>query len=91
MFATCLVETAFPQAAIATVRLLGRLGHEVDVPAGQACCGQMHLNTGYRGRWQFAGTNSWPDPNVPREHPGGADRGDEGPMPSHHAGSSVRT
>ena len=47
VFATCLVETAFPQAAIATVRLLERLGHEVDVPPGQACCGQMHVNTGY--------------------------------------------
>ena len=47
VFATCLVEAAFPQAAIATVRLLERLGHEVDVPAGQACCGQMHVNTGY--------------------------------------------
>lgn len=47
VFATCLVETVFPQAAVATVRLLERLGHEVDVPAGQACCGQMHVNSGY--------------------------------------------
>jgi L-lactate dehydrogenase complex protein LldE len=47
VFATCLVETVVPRAAEATVRLLERLGHEVDVPARQACCGQMHVNTGY--------------------------------------------
>ncbi|WP_152200309.1 (Fe-S)-binding protein [Georgenia thermotolerans] len=47
LFATCLNEALFPQAPAATVRLLERLGHEVDFPAGQACCGQMHVNTGY--------------------------------------------
>jgi L-lactate dehydrogenase complex protein LldE len=30
------------------VTLLERLGHQVDFPAGQSCCGQMHFNTGYR-------------------------------------------
>jgi L-lactate dehydrogenase complex protein LldE len=48
LFATCLVDTVVPQVADATARLLQRLGHEVIVPAGQACCGQMHVNTGYR-------------------------------------------
>ena len=48
VFATCLVDTVVPQVADATARLLQRLGHEVVVPAGQACCGQMHVNTGYR-------------------------------------------
>lgn len=47
LFTTCLVDAVFPQAGVATVRLLERLGHEVVVPAGQACCGQMHVNTGY--------------------------------------------
>lgn len=47
VFATCLVDTLFPQAATATVRLLERLGHEVVVPRDQACCGQMHVNSGY--------------------------------------------
>jgi L-lactate dehydrogenase complex protein LldE len=37
----------FPQAPRATVRLLERLGHRVDFPVHQACCGQMHVNTGY--------------------------------------------
>ena len=27
--------------------ILERLGHEVVFPAGQACCGQMHINSGY--------------------------------------------
>ena len=48
LFATCLVDTLTPQVARATATLLERLGHEVVVPAGQACCGQMHVNTGYR-------------------------------------------
>ncbi len=30
------------------VRVLERLGHTVEFPAGQTCCGQMHSNTGYR-------------------------------------------
>jgi L-lactate dehydrogenase complex protein LldE len=48
LFATCLVDTVVPQVARATAVLLERLGHEVVVPPGQACCGQMHVNTGYR-------------------------------------------
>ena len=30
------------------MRVLERLGHAVDFPAGQTCCGQMHYNTGYQ-------------------------------------------
>ena len=45
--ATCIADTMFPLAPRATVALLERLGHEVVVPASQACCGQMHVNTGY--------------------------------------------
>jgi L-lactate dehydrogenase complex protein LldE len=48
LFVTCLTDTLVPETGIATVRLLERLGHEVDFPSGQTCCGQMHLNTGYR-------------------------------------------
>ena len=48
LFATCLVDTLTPSVARATATLLERLGHEVVVPAGQSCCGQMHVNTGYR-------------------------------------------
>jgi L-lactate dehydrogenase complex protein LldE len=30
------------------VKVLERLGHTVEFPAGQTCCGQMHWNTGYQ-------------------------------------------
>jgi L-lactate dehydrogenase complex protein LldE len=48
LFITCLNDTLCPETGIAVVRLLERLGHEVDFPEAQTCCGQMHLNTGYR-------------------------------------------
>jgi L-lactate dehydrogenase complex protein LldE len=48
LFATCLTDTFFPDTARAVVRLLERLGCDVDFPLAQTCCGQMHFNTGYR-------------------------------------------
>ena len=48
LFITCYNDTLFPEAGQAVVRVLERLGHTVDFPAGQTCCGQMHANTGYR-------------------------------------------
>ena len=48
LFATCLTDTFYPSTARAVVRLLERLGCEVDFPLEQTCCGQMHFNTGYR-------------------------------------------
>jgi L-lactate dehydrogenase complex protein LldE len=48
LFATCLADTLFPAVPRATVTVLERLGHRVDFPAGQTCCGQMHVNTGYQ-------------------------------------------
>jgi L-lactate dehydrogenase complex protein LldE len=47
LFITCLTDTLYPEAGKATVAVLERLGHEVVVPAGQTCCGQMHANSGY--------------------------------------------
>ncbi len=47
LFVTCLADTLFPEAGRATVRLLERLGHEIDFPEQQTCCGQMHFNSGY--------------------------------------------
>ena len=47
LFITCLVDGLYPDVGKATVALLERLGHRVDVPLSQTCCGQMHLNTGY--------------------------------------------
>jgi L-lactate dehydrogenase complex protein LldE len=48
LFVTCLADTLTPQTGIAAVCLLERLGHTVAFPRAQTCCGQMHLNTGYR-------------------------------------------
>jgi L-lactate dehydrogenase complex protein LldE len=48
LFVTCLTDTLVPETGVAVVRLLERLGHEVEFPLAQTCCGQMHLNTGYR-------------------------------------------
>jgi L-lactate dehydrogenase complex protein LldE len=48
LFVTCLTDTLFPDTGKAVVAVLERLGHQVDFPAGQTCCGQMHFNTGYR-------------------------------------------
>ncbi len=48
LFATCLGDTVFPETPKATVMVLERLGHEVVFPREQTCCGQLHLNSGYR-------------------------------------------
>ena len=50
IFPSCIVDTVFPEAGAAAIRLLERLGIEVDFPLEQTCCGQMHLNTGYETR-----------------------------------------
>jgi L-lactate dehydrogenase complex protein LldE len=47
LFVTCFNDTLFPQTGQAVVRLLERLGCEVDFPLEQTCCGQMHMNSGY--------------------------------------------
>jgi len=46
LFATCIVDAMYPEVAQATVNVLERLGHTVTFPERQACCGQMHINSG---------------------------------------------
>ncbi len=48
LFITCFNDTIFPETGKALVRLLERLGHTVEFPMAQTCCGQMHYNTGYQ-------------------------------------------
>lgn len=48
LFITCYNDALFPETGKAVVRVLERLGHTVEFPAGQTCCGQMHWNTGYQ-------------------------------------------
>ncbi|MFF2956278.1 (Fe-S)-binding protein [Kitasatospora sp. NPDC057965] len=47
LFATCVNDALLPSTAIATVRLLERLGVEVGFPPAQSCCGQPQYNSGY--------------------------------------------
>lgn len=47
LLVTCLGDALFPDVGVATVRLLRRLGVEVDFPQSQTCCGQPHFNSGY--------------------------------------------
>ncbi|MFJ9338525.1 (Fe-S)-binding protein [Streptomyces sp. NPDC101733] len=48
LFVTCVNDAIHPRTGIAVVRLLERLGVDVDFPAAQSCCGQPQYNTGYR-------------------------------------------
>ena len=47
LFITCFNDTVFPSVGRAVVAVLERLGVDVDFPAEQTCCGQLHHNTGY--------------------------------------------
>lgn len=47
LFVACYNDTLFPQTGIAVTEVLERLGHTVQFPLAQTCCGQMHYNTGY--------------------------------------------
>ena len=47
LFVTCLGDSLFPDASKAVVRVLERLGHEIEFPAEQTCCGQLLSNSGY--------------------------------------------
>ncbi|MGX1671163.1 (Fe-S)-binding protein [Streptomyces sp. NPDC055400] len=48
LFLTCVNDTLYPDTGRAVVKLLTRLGVDIDFPMGQTCCGQAHYNTGYR-------------------------------------------
>jgi L-lactate dehydrogenase complex protein LldE len=48
LFLTCVNDALYPETGRSVVRLLRRLGVDVDFPLGQTCCGQAHYNTGYR-------------------------------------------
>lgn len=47
LFSTCLAESFAPRALIATVKILERLGHTVEFPSEQTCCGQPMFNNGH--------------------------------------------
>ncbi|HET6699166.1 MAG TPA: (Fe-S)-binding protein [Nocardioidaceae bacterium] len=47
LMVTCVNDTMFPGTGQAVVRLLRRLGVDVEFPEAQTCCGQPMVNTGY--------------------------------------------
>jgi L-lactate dehydrogenase complex protein LldE len=47
LFITCVNDMLYPGTGVAVTRVLERLGHQVDFPLQQTCCGQMHANSGY--------------------------------------------
>lgn len=47
LFVTCLVDQFFPRIGISTMKILKKLGVEVEFDGRQTCCGQPAFNTGY--------------------------------------------
>jgi L-lactate dehydrogenase complex protein LldE len=47
LMVTCINDAMFPETGKAVVRLLRRLGVEVEFPSSQTCCAQPMVNTGY--------------------------------------------
>lgn len=47
LFIPCFIDSFYPQVGMAIVRVLERLGHTIDFPEGQTCCGQPPFNSGY--------------------------------------------
>ena len=47
LFVTCVVDQFYPDVGESTVRVLRRLGADVDFPSDQTCCGQPAFNSGF--------------------------------------------
>ena len=47
LFIPCFVDQLNPQVGLDVVKVLRRVGYEVDFPEAQTCCGQPAFNTGY--------------------------------------------
>ena len=47
LFVTCVVDQFFPEVGESAVRILRRLGVDVEFDPTQTCCGQPAFNTGY--------------------------------------------
>ena len=83
LFATCLVDQLYPEVGVSTVRLLRRLGVEVDFPRDQTCCGQPLFNSGFNAEARKLAVRLLdqftPPPTPPRQ-------GGEGRTPSPSTG-----
>jgi L-lactate dehydrogenase complex protein LldE len=47
LFIPCFIDRFYPGIGIAMAGIFERLGHEVDYPESQTCCGQPAFNTGF--------------------------------------------
>ena len=47
LFVSCLVDQLFPLVGDSTVKVLQKLGIEVEFDRRQTCCGQPAFNSGY--------------------------------------------
>jgi L-lactate dehydrogenase complex protein LldE len=47
LFIPCFIDSLYPHVGMAIVKVLERLGHTIDYPEGQTCCGQPPFNSGY--------------------------------------------
>ena len=47
LFVTCIIDQMYPQVGVSVVKVLRRLGVEVDFPMDQTCCGQPVYNSGF--------------------------------------------
>jgi L-lactate dehydrogenase complex protein LldE len=54
LFHTCLVNEFAPDVGFAVVRVLERLGCDVQVPLNQTCCGQPAFNAGFHDQARTA-------------------------------------
>lgn len=46
LFVTCMIEAIRPEVGMAVVRVLKRLGVQIEFPTDQTCCGQPAFNAG---------------------------------------------
>ena len=51
LFVPCFVDQLQPEVAVDSLKVLRRIGYEVDFPESQTCCGQPAFNSGF---WQEA-------------------------------------
>ncbi len=46
LFIPCFIDQFYPQVGVGVVKILRKLGHAVDFPDQQTCCGQPAFNSG---------------------------------------------
>ena len=90
LFATCLVDQLYPEVGVSTVRLLRRLGVEVDFPRDQTCCGQPLFNSGFNGEARKLALRVLQQFTPPPTHEGGETQPHYVVVPSGSCASMMR-